>query len=285
MRGVVHAFGWSLLAVGLVASASAADDDPVAVQKQAADEVWKKVTGKAAPAQVETDHLLLYGSVSKEDLRSLGQVAERILRGVRRRLKVDPEEESWPGKLIVHAFDRRAQLTSFIRRVLRRSPESDERGGYAHEREYSYVVVGPAAGESGLQVLELELVQQVAAAVLTKKKVGRLPGWFVDGFARAVAQRYAPMAFSRHRALVRALVRQGKTAEDIWSGNLAAEEGRVLNASFLDYLVNDRRLGRRFLDIVDSCRDGTPFEDTLKAVRLNPKLVAYGWRVWAARGR
>lgn len=257
--------------------------DAVAAQKKLFEEQWKGLLGGREVAKQETDNCLVYGTVEMKELEAIGKAAEKTLAQTRKTLGMMPKDELWKGKLIVNVFQQRNEFGGYCRKYANRSPGQDESGSFSHEREHTYVLAGPAAGEGMKPPLELEVVQQVAAAVLTKK-AGKLPDWFVSGFGRSTAYRHAPNQFARERARAIAL-RRGKTAKDIWMGNLSAEEGLVLNASLVDYLVNSPSMAKYFPEIMNNFGEETKFEEVLKAAKLNPDVVGAAWWRWAGAVR
>jgi hypothetical protein len=288
LQRITSAFLALLLATGCILAQTEEDKEKakeraeaITAQKKMAEEQWKGLLGGRQVTKFETDNFLLYGTVEDKELETIGKGAEKALVQVKKTLNV--KDELWKGKLIVHVFQARGEFGAFCRRYANRSPSQDETGTFSHERDHTYVLAGPSAGEGKKPPLELEVVQQVASATLTKKS-GKLPDWFVSGFGRSTAYRHAPMQFSAERARAAAL-RRTKTAKDIWMGNLSAEEGLVLNANFVDFLINSPAMAKSFPELMNNFGEETPFEDALKATKLNPDAVGAAWWRWAGTVR
>jgi hypothetical protein len=267
--------------------AHAADDDKAAerrkeieTQKQQADELWKSVlAGTQSKAHKETANFLLYGTIDENALENLGKGLEKALVTVKKNVAVKSDTMLWPGKLVVHVCKERGDFRTLYAKVKKETADKDETGVYSHERDATIIVLGPLDGKKS--AFEVEGVIQLAAATLTKK-TPRLPTWFVMGFSRAAAYRHAPTHFIAERQRARVLV-QSKTAKDVWTENLSADEAPILTASFFDYLINGPQIAKFWPDLVNSIGEDTAFEDALKAVKLVPEQVDLGWRTWARR--
>ncbi|MCS6978064.1 MAG: hypothetical protein NZM31_13805 [Gemmatales bacterium] len=256
----------------------------VAAVKKLAESQWDGILPGRQPIHKETEHFLLYGSVEEKQLESIAKSAENAFSLCSRVLKITPDDELWPGKMVVHVFGGRAEFASFSRRHANRSPERDETGGFGHEREHSYVMAGPPGFEVRRFSLETEVVQNVASATLIKK-AGRKPNWFVSGFGRSVAYRTFPQQFRQERSLATSLVRNGRTAWNVWKGELSAEEGAVLNASFVDFLVHSPAMSKNFATVLSNLGEDSMFDDVLKSSNLNPDAVALAWVRWVPTAR
>lgn len=281
----------SLVGVGTVHAQAEPDKNKeqegakaVAAVKKLAESRWDGILPGRQPIHKETDNFLLYGSVEEKQLEAIGKVAENCFALCSRILKITPEDELWPGKMLIHVFGGRTEFASFCRRHANRSPERDETGGFGHERDHSYVMAGPPGFEVRRFSLETEIVQNIASATLIKK-AGNKPNWFVSGFGRSIAYRLMPQQFRQERTLAVTLVRNGRTAWNVWKGELSASEGAVLNASFVDFLVHSPAMSRNFPTVLSNLGEDSMFEDVLKSSNLNPDAVAAAWVRWLPTAR
>lgn len=257
-------------------------EEIVAEQRKQAEEQWNKLLAGKLAVKQETEHFLLFGSGDEKELGEIGKAAEKAFPQIKKTAQVGAKDDLWPGKLVMHVFAERSQHRTFVGSVEKRTLEKSESATYTNAKDMSWVTVGPPSTARRYPA-EIEVVQQLAAATLTRKKSGRLQEWFVAGFARSTAWRYAPSQFGEERREAARLVLQGKkTAKEIWSGGLSEQEGRVLAASFVDYLANGPGV-KHFPALLDALGEKTPFEDALKNAKLNPDLVDRNWRVWAAK--
>jgi len=294
-RQIVTAAAVAFLFWGSCGPARADDAaDLVKKQKATALEHWKQLFGDDQPAQEETDHLLLFAAptFSAQQVLALGNTLEKVLALSVKAVRLDPKDELWSGKMAVFVLDDRGQFNSFVRRVAKRRTEADELGLFSIRGETPYVGAGP--GTSTLAPPpDVQAEEQLAAAVLNRKGAGNLPQWVLDGFGGATAWRAAPKGAwtMKQRQLARLLVaRQGRTAKDIWSGNLEGDEAQVLGASFLDFLAYGpgASLFPKFLEGFAPDEDGGKKKtaaQAIQAMKLDPARLDQTWRVWVARGQ
>jgi hypothetical protein len=275
-----------LLALFCFVPAFAQDDERAAekrkeieTQRKQADELWQGLLGADRKAnRKETANFLLFGTAEDKDLEAIGKGLEKAFATLKKTANLKPEAELWPGKLVVHVCKERVEFRNLYLKFKKENADKDEMGTYMHEREATIVLVGPSSQKP--YPLEVEAVIQLAGAALNKK-AGRLPEWFTMGFSRAAAYRHAPTHFTGERQKARLLVRQGKTAKDVWtSGNLAGDEGPILTANFIDFLINSPRTAKIWPEILENMGEETPFEDALKAAKLAPEQVDLAWRQW-----
>lgn len=252
----------------------------IEVQRKQADEFWAPLLGSDRKAnRRETANFLLFGTLEDKDLEAIGKGLEKAFATLKKTASLKPEMELWPGKLVVHVCEKRTEFRNLYQKLKKETADKEEMGIYAHEREATIVLVGPSDVKK--HPLEVEAVMQLAAATLNKK-AGRLPEWFTMGFARAAGYRHSPTHFAGERQRARQFVRQGKTAKDVWtSSNLDADQGVVLTANFLDFLINSPQLSKVWPEILGNMGEETPFEDALKSAKLNPDHVDLAWRNWA----
>jgi hypothetical protein len=281
MLRLTHVFIVSLLAPGLV---SAQDDKAAEKKKQIetqtkqALELW--LTLEKKPNVNETNLFLLFGPGGEKELEALGKSLERAFTTLKKTAELKPNAELWPGKVVVHVCKEGTEFRNFYVKLKKEAPEKGEQGVYSHERDATVLLLAPA--EARRHSVEAEAVIQLAAATLTKK-AGRLPEWFVMGFARANAYRHVPQQFTAERQRTRQSIRQGRTAKDVWTNNLGADEGPALSASFFDFLMNSPQLAKTWPSVLGSMGEESMFEDVLKSAKLNPDQVDAAWRVWAGR--
>src|SRR5436190_3718987 len=195
-------------------------DDKAAKQKKAAEEIWKPVLNNDAPTIHETDNFLLIGTVDEKAMEKIGKALEKHLPFVMKSLRFEEDEDKhllWEGKLIIHLCKDRTEFRTLYTKFKRERPLDDEISTYTHEGVISHILVGPpSAGKSPLP-LEVEVVGQLGAATLTRKRTARLPAWFVNGYARSHAYRAFPKLFVRERQAAIALLAQGKKMGDVYA--------------------------------------------------------------------
>jgi hypothetical protein len=280
----------ALLCLFAAATSALAQDDEKAAerkkeidtQRKQADELWKSVlTGTQTAARKETANFLLYGTVSEDTLETIGKGLEKALVNIKKAAAVKASDTTWPGKAVVHVCKDRPDFRALYSKLKKESADKDEAGTYSHDRDATSILVGPQDGKR--PQFEVEGVIQLAGATLSKK-TPRLPGWFMLGFSRAAAYKHAPTAFNAERQKARLLVRQGRSAKDVWTEDkLSADEAPILAASLFDFLINSPQMSKRWPEVLDTMGEETPFETALKAANLTADAVDAAWRAWAGR--
>jgi hypothetical protein len=303
--------GAGILLTGCLARSDAAPPSPLAKYKEAAVaiavgsveglELASKVIEQKAQAQAnlkklfgadkvphqETEHLLLYGKVPGKSLKEVGVLLEKQFVLARKTLRLE-EDPPWPGKLTVYFFADRGKLTSFIRLVEKRRPESDDLGSYNIRSEAPHVAAGPPK-ESHDPGLEAQAAEQLAAALVVKRAGTTVPEWVVVGFARATYYRAAgPREYLGEKSRARRVLAAGRaTAMDVWDSNLKADSAPVLRGSLVDFLAYGP--GRsKFLAFLEGYKPeegklNKTTADALQAANIDPKVVNRKWKVWVRK--
>lgn len=277
-----------ILAIGLLVGSLpfAGARDTADAQRKLAEEQWKELLSDKSPAFLETEHFLLYGTVTPKVLDDCGKTAEKALPIIRRTLRLD-KKPAWKGKPVIFLLRERGEFGSIERNLAKRNPDREDRGSFFHLPQWSLVTVGPPATSKSLPY-DLETVQYVAAAALTKEYGENLPEWLVSGYGRSIAYRIAPKAFTEERQLAQRFL-SGKHLRDVLSGNLTREEGPVLNASLVDFLANgapqNPAMFQTILIAYGLQLQNPTLEQAFTAVRLTPDGLDAGWRAWAAKAK
>ena len=260
------------------------DPKVVAAQQKFAVAAWKRAL-ETNPAQHETAHFLLLGTLDGRTLKQAGATLEKANALARKVLDLT-KEEPWPGKLAVYFATDRKEFAALVRNIEKRRPDADERGSFVVRSDTPSVIVGP--GKEAYQLsAEGEAAAQVAGALLQAKGGDKIPGWVLEGFGRATALRTGPPEglTQEHR---RAQIVAGKhKARAAWGDSLSAEAAPVLRASLIEYLVYSGRIPPRiFLPVLTGFRPreegqavpGT--EAVLEAANIAPARLDSAWQKW-----
>lgn len=284
------------LLIFTASAAPAADDDEakakLAAQKKTAETTWAALdAGEAAPLH-ETPRILLVAPKSEEKrLKALGDLMDRAFNKACAALKIDPEKEPpFVGKLTVYYLTERDHFTSFVRRIERRRVESGELGTFDVDRDAPHAVGGPPRSK-GDPSPEIQALQQIGSAILQKQAGAKtpLPGWLLVGFGRATYYRAAPndSAVLGDRRKAAALVRQGKTCNDVFADQLGADDGLPLAGSLADFLSYGPG-GSRFVELVagfkpEDNQPSRPIAAVLESLKINAAQLDKSWRGWVPR--
>ena len=163
-------------------------------------------------------------------------------------------------------------------------------GSFVTESNQPHVAASPPKAKLD-PPMESQAVEQMAACYLSRK-AGReiaVPGWVVYGFGRATVWRGNPNVANKERALATQLVKTGRTAKDIWGGDLSADEATVLRASLMDYLAYGPGASKfpafvqGFQPDENNVQQVRTTAQALQAANINADQLDRGWRSWATR--
>jgi hypothetical protein len=265
------------------------DPARVAQQKKEAELNWKR-TVEEAPQQLETDHLLIFAPKATKNLNETGPALEKAYDLAFKALK-PAADEVWPGKLTVYLVNERGHYKSFMRSVLRKQAEEDDRGGYQIEGDAPCAVAGPPVSGQELKV-DQEAVNQIAQALIAQKAKAKLPEWLVLGFGRATLLHSVPRGvYAKEKQTARVLVAKKKrTSREVWTGSeaLLAGEAAVLRGSLVDFLAYSG-ITQRFPDLVTGFRVrdkkilNPTTENAFSRADINADTLETAWRAWLAR--
>jgi hypothetical protein len=265
------------------------DPAKVAKQKQAATAHWKRIV-EESPKQFEAEHLLLFAPASSKDLAETAAFLERAYGLAAQALKLSTDER-WPGKLTVFLLSDGAQYKSFMRSVLRKRPEEDDRGGFQIEGELPAVVAGPPVNALDLKP-EQEAASQIAQALIRQKAKTKLPEWLGFGFGRATVLRSGTPAVydAEKRKALLLVARKKRTSREVWMGSdaLLAGEAAVLRGVLVDFLAYSGAT-QKFPDFVTGYRarekkmPNPTTETAFSRADINADTLEKAWRAWLAR--
>jgi hypothetical protein len=288
--------GAAVLAAALLAALGAAaagggdkaaeplDLKVVAAQQKFAVAAWKRAL-ETNPAQHETKHFLLLGTIDGRTLKQAGASLEKATALARKAFDLT-KEEAWPGKLAVYFAADRKEFAALVRNIEKRRPDTDERGSAVVRSDTPSVIVGP-----GKEVYQLsaegEAAAQVAVALLQAKGGDKIPAWVLEGFGRATALRAGPVeGLAQEYRRAQAVAGKYK-ARDAWSDSLSAEAAPVLRASLIEYLVYSGRIRpRTYLPFLTGFRppeEGQAVPTTeavLEAANIAPARLDGAWQKW-----
>jgi hypothetical protein len=292
-QGTVHLL-WiaALLGAGWGADGQAGPKEDAAAfaarQDAAARAQWKKIFGADPVPAHQTARLLLYGTVPSKTLKDVGAALEKQLGLAQKALKMD--KAPWPGKVTVYLVAKRPQFVALIRGIERRNPEPEETGSADLRRDEPHVIAGPPRAKLDPSI-DNEAGQRLAAALLAQKAGPDVPEWVSEGFGRATVLLAGPVRdlAAEHRK-ARLLLESGKRrVQELWEGDLAAEEAGPLGETLIEYLAYSTRFKRfdRFLEgfRVEENRPNPTTLDALKYANVEPERLNAMWQKWVLTSR
>ncbi len=234
---------------------------------------WRLILPDAPANHTETEHFLVYGNVSKEDLADIGQQAESQLPKLEKMLKIPAGELLIKGRMTIYAFQKHYDYDEIGTMLEHREIPPESRGHWHYDVVDAYgAIVPPKNSEYALDAL---LAQQIASVYVASQ--GNVPQWFADGAGRAIAAKINPKdARVRQwetRLTPAALPKIARPADHI---GRQAESGRQRCGSALalgEFLMSKHRSLLRLTACL-AARRGSKFDDAFaKAYGGAPKQV------------
>ena len=283
-------FARQFVALALVAGLSVVARSDDKLKKQAADAMQKADVDNARV--VETPHLVVASSLPEAKAKVLADGLEKVYAQAAKALKLTPEETK--TQVTMYVFAEVDHFRQFQRSVLKERPDDDEYATADMKRDDALVAVAARRGEKDPKF------DALAGAALSKallsKKAGsaKLPGWMMEGFARAVTWRVNPASGSAERATVSRMApapKKGAKAaatvvDKAWSAT--GKEKDVVAASLMDYFTSGPG-AEKFAGVLSAMipTDAVAmpmFLDALKAADLTVEDLDRQWREWVSKG-
>lgn len=276
---------------------------------EAAAERWKKAQPNANPARVAGEHVVLYGDIPEGRLKEAVKVLDRAYETLAALLSRPGKPAlAGPVKVSAYVFKERNGFVEFVRSVLRREVEEEDRitGDLAAEvpfvvtydplggQEESSTSAGAsrksgrssrkeadAGPERGLNALLVEGLATEAA-----RSAGKPPRWLAEGLGELMAAQIEPRGarVARLRAIVMQQQRLGWMTKSV---EALGDQGepltvRAMGFSALEFLWNKYRpqyapFIRGMLDGQEKLDEGLQF---LFGASRQEFLVA--WGQWSA---
>jgi hypothetical protein len=261
----------------------------LAAQKKAAEANWALLEAGEF-AHLETDHFLLYAPKAMDKkLKDTGTLLENQYKTAREVLKFPDKTEPWKGKATVYLFTERSQFAAYVRRVEKRRLESGEGALRVSTDNSIRVACGPPPNKYDWPA-EAQAAAEVASLMLERKTgpATPLPDWLVSGFGRATYYRTLPMdaltAADRKQA-AQLVAQKKKTAKDIWTGPLDADEAGVLSGALADFFAYGPGASR-FGELLEAFKpdenmEMRTFEQAVaKTKGIEEKNIEPAWKKW-----
>jgi hypothetical protein len=250
--------------------------------------LWAGVPAKGLKLTVrEGSTCRVLGTAEAKTLETVVKAIDTTLPKVRKILQASESDKLWSGPLSVHVCKERSEFRQLYHKLHRRQPLNEETATYAHIGPATHLLAGPLAGGPAKLPADVELVQQLGSATLTRLRGANqaLESWFIEGFGRAVAYRYAPRSFTAERQRAAVLLAQGKKLGDLYSDQLSGADARILASSLSDFLAHSPFMAKQWPNFYASFGGGINIWDALKAWDIKAEAFEKAWAMWAQNPR
>lgn len=282
LRSALCRFWWAawLMLYAAMALAAQSGEGP--------EGMWAGVPAKGLKLTIrEGAACKVVGTAEAKTLETVAKAVDATLPKVRKTLQVTESDKLWSGPLLVHVCKERSEFRQLYHKLHRRQPLNEETATYAHIGPATHLLVGPLASGPGRLPADVEIVQQLGSATLTRLRGANqaLESWFIEGFGRAVAYRYAPRSFSAERQRAAVLLAQGKKLSDLYSEETSGLDARILAASLSDFLAHSPFMAKQWPNFYASFGGGINIWDALKACDIKAEAFEKAWAMWAQNPR
>ncbi len=231
---------------------------------------WRLILPDTAPEHVETPQVVVYGSVGRELVDKVARVADEQAAAVARLFGL-PAGPLVKGRVTLFVFDKRYDYAEVGTMLERREIPAAWHGHwrYTGVDAYGCLLLEDDEAPPGL------VAQQIAGAYVAS--LGKVPRWFAEGAARAVAAKLDPRD-ERVKLWNTEVARLGQSLakpDAFLDGELPPEESDVLSYGFVTFLMNSTS---RFAALLTALGEGSAFEQAFEAsYRAAPAEVAADW--------
>ncbi len=246
-----------------------------------AEKTWRLILPDVDANREENEHVLVVGAPGKEVLAAVATTAAEQAERLRKLFKVADELPLVRGRTTLYVFDKRYDYGEVGTMLERRELPAAWRGHWAYSPLHPYGCI--LLSETGEATPGL-ITQQLAGVYIAS--LGKVPRWFSEGSARAIAVRFDPKdprvkQWDDHAAEVLAATEK---PEGFLAGTLPPEESDVLSYSFVSKLL--MAPPTRYVAMIVALQGGTPFDQAFaKAYGGMPEEVVPDWLNRAARRR
>jgi mono/diheme cytochrome c family protein len=246
---------------------------------QLAAKNWRLILPDATGRNEATPQVLVYGAVGQELLADVARVADQQAAKIAALLKLPTDRPLVKGRLTLYVFDKRYDYGEVGTMLEHREIPAEWRGHwrYTGVDAYGCLLVEGDEIPPGL------VAQQIAGAYVAS--LGKIPRWFAEGTARALAARLDPKdpRAKQWDDQAARLVKSADKPEAFLEGELPLEDADVLAYSFVKSLMSPPA---RYIALVAALEQGTKFDEAFsKHFRATPADVVAAWKTRLARGR
>ena len=234
---------------------------------------WHLVLPDAQANHTESEHFLLYGNVSAEELSDVGRQAESLVPKLEKMLKIPTGEPLIKGRMTIYVFQKHYDYDEIGTMLEHRDIPPESRGHWHYDVVDAYgAIVPPKNGEYALDAL---LGQQIAAVYVASQ--GNVPRWFADGSGRAVAARInsKDARVRQWESRLGPALSEMAQPTDFLDGKLNPADSEAVGFGFARFLMSN---AGRYYGLIAALHGGSKFDDAFaKAYGGPPKQVAESW--------
>ncbi|HWB07924.1 MAG TPA: c-type cytochrome domain-containing protein [Pirellulales bacterium] len=260
-------------AVRVMVASKMNHDELTNMRADLAEKNWRLGSPEVAPQKMEDGHFILLGNLSPARMVELVELAKQTRGKVAKALSLPADEPFFKGRMTLFAFKRHFDYSEFGTMVERRELPADWHGHWRYNVVDCYGCVLVPDDDKGV---ELTLAEVFAGAYIENQ--AKMPRWFAEGAARAVAARLVPRdpVVKQWDQEIKEALAAGRTADDfLKAGDVLSHDSAALSYGFMKSL-----LGRmpKFMAMLNDLHEGTPFDAAFrKHFGGDPATLVAAW--------
>lgn len=244
-----------------------------AMRADMAEKNWRLGSPDVTPQKIENEQFLLVGNLSPTRMVEIGELATQMRAKVAKVLNLPVEEPFFKGRMTLFAFKRHFDYTEFGTMVERRELPADWHGHWRYNVVDCYGAVMVPDDDKGV---ELSLAEIFAGAYIENQ--AKMPRWFSEGAARAIAARLVTRdATAKHwDDQVKQALANGRTADDfLKAGDVLSADSGAMAYGFMKALLKSMP---KFSAMLAELHKGTNFDVAFRNhFGGEPSVLAPGW--------
>lgn len=246
-------------AVRVMVASKMNHDELSAMRADLGEKNWRLGSPDVTPDKIENDQFLLIGNLSPARTVEIAELAKQMRGKVAKAFNLPADEPFFKGRMTLFAFKRHFDYTEFGTMVERRELPTEWHGHWRYNVVDCYGCVLVPDDDKGV---ELTLAEIFAGSYIENQ--GKMPRWFSEGAARAVAARLVnrdPVVKHWDQEVKESLA-SGKGADDfLKAGEVLSEESGALAYGFLKSMISRPA---KLSGMLNDLHRGTPFESAFR---------------------
>lgn len=268
-------------AVRVMVASKMNHDELSAMRADLAEKNWRLGSPDSSPQKIENEQFLLVGNLSPTRTVEIGELAMQMRAKVAKALHLPVDEPFFKGRMTLFAFRKHFDYTEFGTMVERRELPAEWHGHWRYNVVDCYGCVLVPDDDKGV---ELTLAEIFAGAYIDNQ--AKVPRWFSEGAARAIAARLVTRdATAKHwDEQVKQALAKGRTPDDfLKAGDVLSADAGATAYGFMKTLLKSMP---KFTAMLADLRQGTNFDVAFRNhFNGDPAKLAAVWAQSAAYSR
>ncbi|HET6878716.1 MAG TPA: c-type cytochrome domain-containing protein, partial [Pirellulales bacterium] len=260
-------------AVRVMVASKMNHDELSAMRADLAEKSWRLGSPDVTPEKIENEQFVLIGNLSPARMVEVAELARQARGKVAKALNLPVDEPFFKGRLTIFAFRKHFDYSEFGTMVERRELPSEWHGHWRYNVVDCYGCVLVPEDDKGV---ELMLTEIFAGSFIENQS--KMPRWFAEGAARAIAARLVTRdALAKHwDDEVKESLANGRGPDDfLKAGEVLNEQSGALAYGFMKAMLSRMP---KFVAMLRDLHQGTPFDVAFRQhFGGDPTALAAAW--------